>query len=88
LGLHRSGLYYTASSESEENMTIMRLLDEQYYKTPFYGSRKLIAWLKKQDFKINRKRTQRLMDVIGWQTFTGTDIPVNPTGNTNGIPTC
>ena len=60
LGLHRSGLYYRPCSESEENLTILRLLDEQYYKTPFYGSRKLTVWLKKQDFKINRKRTKRL----------------------------
>jgi putative transposase len=69
LGLHRSGLYFKPCSESEENLTILRLLDEQYYKTPFYGSRKLTVWLKKQDFKINRKRTQRLMDVMGWQTL-------------------
>ena len=69
LGLHRSGLYYTPCRESEENLTILRLLDEQYYKTPFYGSRKLTVWLKKQDFKINRKRTKRLMEVMGWQTL-------------------
>ena len=69
LGLHRSGLYYQACSESEENLTILRLLDEQYYKTPFYGARKLTVWLKKQDFKVNRKRVKRLMEVMGWQTL-------------------
>jgi len=69
LGLHRSGLYYSPCKESEENLLILRLLDEQYYSTPFYGSRKLTVWLKNQGFDINRKRTQRLMDLMGWQTL-------------------
>lgn len=59
LGLHRSGLYYKPCSETQENLTILRLLDEQYFKTPFYGVRKLTVWLKKQDFNINRKRVKR-----------------------------
>ena len=46
LGLHRSGLYYQPCSQSEENLTILRLLDEQYYKTPFYAARKLTVWLR------------------------------------------
>ena len=41
LGLQRSGLYYKPCSETEENLTILRLLDEQYFKTPFSGIRKL-----------------------------------------------
>jgi len=69
LGLHRSGLYYKPCSETEENLTILRLLDEQYFKTPFYGARKLTYWLKNQGFKINRKRVRRLMDLMGWQTL-------------------
>lgn len=69
LGLHRSGLYYKPCSETQENLTILRLLDEQYFKTPFYGVRKLTVWLKKLGFKINRKRVRRLMEVMGWQTL-------------------
>lgn len=69
LGLHRSGLYYQPCSESEENLIIMRLLDEQYYKTPFYGVRKLTAWLRIQGYSINRKRVKRLMELMGWQTI-------------------
>src|ERR1700685_2721447 len=68
LGLHRSGLYYSPCSESPENLVIMRLLDEQYFKTPFYGTRKLTAWLKGLGYDINRKRVKRLMDLMGWQT--------------------
>ena len=69
LGLHRSGLYYQPCSESEENLTILRQLDEQYFKTPFYGVRRLTAWLEVQGYAINRKRVKRLMKLMGWQTI-------------------
>ncbi len=69
LSIHRSGLYYKPCSESEENLTILRLLDEQYFKTPFYGVRKLTALLNQQGFTVNRKRVKRLMELMGWQTL-------------------
>lgn len=69
LSLHRSGLYYQPCEESEENLTILRLLDEQYFKTPFYGVRKLTAWLQQKGYMINRKRVRRLMELLGWQTL-------------------
>lgn len=43
----------------------MRLIDEQYLKTPFYGSRRMSVWLQKQGHAINRKRVQRLMRQMG-----------------------
>jgi putative transposase len=69
LGLHRSGLYYKPSLESEENLEILRKLDEQYLQTPFFGARRLKAWLLRQGYQINRKRMRRLMEVWGWQTI-------------------
>ena len=45
LGVNRSGLYYEPVGESEENLRLMRLMDEQYTRTPFYGSRKMTEWL-------------------------------------------
>lgn len=69
LGLHRSGLYYQPVAESEENLAIMRLLDEQYYKTPFYGIRKLTEWLQNMDYRVNHKRVRRLMKLMGWKTL-------------------
>lgn len=69
LSIHRSGLYYHPCPEREENLTIMRLLDEQYFKTPFYGVRRLTAWLQLQGYNINDKRVKRLMDLMGWQTI-------------------
>lgn len=68
LNLHRSGLYYRPVGESEENLHLMRLMDEQYFKTPFYGVRRLTAWLRHQGYQVNPKRVSRLMKLINWQT--------------------
>ncbi len=56
LGLARSSYYYEPAGESEYNLTLMNLIDEQYTKTPFYGSRRMTAWLRQQGYKVNRKR--------------------------------
>jgi putative transposase len=45
LGLPRSSYYYEPASESPENLRLMRLIDEQYLVTPFYGSRRMAAHL-------------------------------------------
>jgi putative transposase len=65
LGLNRSGLYREPAVETSENLRLMRLIDEQYLKTPFYGSRRMTAWLVRQGKEVNRKRVQRLMDLMG-----------------------
>jgi putative transposase len=65
LGVNRSGLYYEPLGESDENLAVMRLLDEQYTRTPFYGSRKMVEWLGTQGFNVNRKRVSRLMALMG-----------------------
>jgi putative transposase len=57
LGIHRSGLYYAPLPESEDNLKYMRLFDEQYLKTPFYGIRRMTRWLNKKGFKVNRKKS-------------------------------
>lgn len=69
LCIHRSGLYYKPVPESEENLQLMRLMDEQYLKTPFYGEPKLTVWLKNQGYHVNHKRVERLMKLMGWQTL-------------------
>jgi putative transposase len=65
LGVNRSGLYYEPAGESEENLRLMRLLDEQYTRAPFYGSRKMTEWLATQGHVVNRKRVSRLMALMG-----------------------
>ena len=48
LDISRSGLYYQPVGISEEDLTLMKLIDRQYLATPFYGARKIAAWLKSQ----------------------------------------
>lgn len=69
LGLHRSGLAYTPATESEENLTLMRWLDEQYTRCPYYGSRRMTALLKREGQEVNRKRIQRLMRKMGLEAL-------------------
>ena len=65
LDVNRSSLYYQPVEVSEEELTLMKLIDRQYLATPFYGARKIAAWLKSQGYTVNRKRVRRLMQVMG-----------------------
>jgi putative transposase len=65
LGISRSGLYYQPVGVSEEDLTFMKLIDRQYLSTPFYGARRMAAWLRKEGYEVNRKRIRRLMRVMG-----------------------
>jgi putative transposase len=58
-------LYYQPKGISEEDLTLMKLIDRQYLATPFYGARRIAAWLKSQGQRVNRKRIQRLMRIMG-----------------------
>jgi putative transposase len=69
LTLTRSGFYYIPTGESEENLAIMRELDEQYFSTPFYDVLRLTALLILAGFKVNKKRVRRLMKLMNWQTI-------------------
>ena len=65
LDMPRSTRYYQPATESDENLRLMRLIDEQYLKTPFYGSRKMVVALAAHGCAVNRKRVQRLMRLMG-----------------------
>jgi putative transposase len=65
LRLHRSSVYYQPAAALPEDLELMRLLDEEYTRHPFYGSRQLTRWLKEQGYEVNRKRVQRLMRLMG-----------------------
>jgi putative transposase len=69
LGISRSGLYYQPVGISQEDLTLMKLIDCQYLVTPFYGTRRMSAWLKKQGHQVNRKRVWRLMRIMGLKTI-------------------
>ena len=61
LGLAKSSYYYQPIGESKENLLYMRLIDEQYTKTPFYGEPLMTVWLRSQGYWVNEKRVCRLM---------------------------
>ena len=65
LGLARSSWYYQPVGESAETLALLRLLDEQYTRTPFYGVRRMTAWLRGQGHVVNRKRVRRLLRLLG-----------------------
>jgi putative transposase len=72
LQLPRSSFYRyggNLSGVSQEDLELMRLIDEEYTRHPFYGSRKIRTFLRRQGYKINRKRVQRLMRKMGIQSI-------------------
>jgi putative transposase len=69
LGLARSSWYYPPHGESAENLDLMRKLDEQYTRTPFYGIRRMTAWLRQQGELVNHKRVGRLLRLMGLEAL-------------------
>jgi putative transposase len=65
LGLNRSSYYLGPATASEEDLRLMRLIDQQFLRTPFYGSRRMTVYLERAGETVNRKRVQRLMSVMG-----------------------
>ena len=69
VGIARSSVYYVRRGESAANLGLMRLLDEQYTRTPFYGRRRMTEWLRRQGHGVNEKRVGRLMAVMGLEAI-------------------
>ena len=69
IGLNRSTLYYQPAGESEYNLELMRLIDRQYTKTPFYGWPRMTAYLRRVGHEVNPKRVRRLMGLMGLQAI-------------------
>jgi len=74
IGLTRSNYYkHLQPTEvnivTDQNQLYMRLIDEEYTRHPFYGSRKIKRWLVDQGYAVNRKRVQRLMRLMGIQSI-------------------
>jgi putative transposase len=65
IGLNRSSWYYEAARETPEHEVLMRLIDQQFTQTPFYGVRRMTAWLKQAGHPVNHKRVRRLMKQMG-----------------------
>jgi putative transposase len=65
LSVSRASVYRRPAEISEEDCTIMALIDRQYLARPYYGSRRMVAWLATQGHVVNRKRVRRLMRLAG-----------------------
>ena len=65
VGIARSSYYYTGKGESVVNLKLMRLIDQQFLRTPWYGSRQMARHLRRQDAIVGRKRVRRLMRQMG-----------------------
>jgi putative transposase len=63
--LPRASYYYESCDISEYNLQLMHLIDKEYTKHPFYGYRRLTAWLRRNGYEVNSKRVRRLMRVMG-----------------------
>jgi putative transposase len=65
LDVSRASVYRRPAPVSADDLRLMELIDRQYLARPFYGSRRMAAWLATQGFPVNRKRVQRLMRLMG-----------------------
>ena len=65
VSIARSSFYYEGTGESPLNLRLMRSIDTQFLETPFYGSRQMQRWLRRQGDTVSRKRVRRLLRVAG-----------------------
>jgi putative transposase len=61
----RSSYYYQPTGETDLNLRLMRIIDEQHMQTPFYGSRQMARHLRREGHVVSRKRVRRLMAKMG-----------------------
>jgi putative transposase len=69
LKLNRSSYYLKTAEETTHNLELMNLIDPEYTAHPFYGTRRMTAWLCTQGHSVNRKRVQRLMQRMGLEAI-------------------
>ena len=69
LDISRAWLYYQPTTPSAEDLELMALMDRQYLKTPFYGSRKMQAWLQGLGHPAGRNKVRRLMRLMGLEAI-------------------
>lgn len=67
VGISRSTFYGPTAAEMPLNLSLMRLIDEQFLETPWYGSRQMARHLRRQGHTVGRKRIRRLMRKMGLQ---------------------
>ncbi len=71
LSISRSGWYYDPKGENPFNLELMRLIDEQFLLTPYYGSRQMARCLRREGYCVGRHRVRRLMRLMGLRDLSG-----------------
>ena len=69
VSIARSPFYYESTGETPLTLRLMRLIDEQFLETPFFGSRQMTRWLRRQGDTVSRKRVRRLMRLLEVHTL-------------------
>jgi len=69
LDLSKSSYYYHSTADDDYNLELMGVIDEQYTKAPFYGVRRMTAWLRAQNYEVNAKRVRKLFRRLGLQAI-------------------
>ena len=89
-GVARSGVYTRSTEEvvSALDRMLLRLIDAEYTRHPFDGSRRLVVFLKTQGQVVNRKRVQRLIGIMGLAGMAPGPATSKPTLSTRLIPIC
>ena len=65
VSISRSGFYYQPVGETAANLALMRVIDEQFLETPWYGTRQMVRQLRRDGYGIGRERVRRLMRLMG-----------------------
>jgi putative transposase len=88
LAVSRASFYRRPAEISEEDCTIVALIDRQYLARPYYGSRRMAAWLATQGHVVNRKRVRRLMRLAGLVAIYQRPNTSTPAVDHKIYPTC
>jgi putative transposase len=86
LDLPRSSFYYQPLPPSEKDLHLMKLIDQEYTEHPFYGIRRMTAWLRLQGEVVNHKRVARLMRQMGIEAIYARPRTTIPADNVRKYP--
>ena len=81
LSLARSGVYRPVPTEDEADLALMRRIDELFLAHPFLGSRRMAKMLSRDGARVNRKRVQRLMRLMGIEALGSATLKADPLSN-------
>ena len=88
LDISRGSVYYRPTPARAGDLDLMALMDRQYMKTPFYGSRRMRVWLRGQGHPLGRDKARRLMRLAALEAVYRLPTLADPRRSTGSIRTC